>query len=254
MADPLTLPDPEPIDEGPLAGTHRWTFQVVASEELTSEVRRLHLRAPHLDRLDARPGQDLMVAVPTDATDGPSTVNRRYSIRQVVASDPGHVVVDVVTHGGGPGARWASTAQAGEVVVAVGPRGKVLVDADASSHLFMGDAAGAPASLSMVESVPGSGRALLVVDSDDQVQPTTADGSVTWLVGASPDEVAERLVAEIGDAPAGLHVYLAGERRDIARWRDVLLAAGVESDQISSKAYWSRGAANAAHGEPARQG
>jgi len=253
MPDPSPVPEPEPIDEGPLAGTHRWTFEVLAAEDLTSEVRRLRLAAPSLDRLGARPGQDLMVAVPDEDGTG-ATTNRRYSIRELGASPAPHVVVDVVTHGHGPGARWASSVEPGSRVVAVGPRGKVLVVDGARAHLFVGDAAGAPASLSMLESVPGTGRALLVVDSDDQVQPTETTAPVSWLVGASPDDVDAALVAEATAAGPGTHAYLAGERRDIARWKQVLVGAGIDADQISSKAYWSRGAANAAHGEPARQG
>jgi NADPH-dependent ferric siderophore reductase len=116
------------------------------------------------------------------------------------------------------------------------------------------DAAGAPASLSMLEAVPGAGRALLVVDSDGQDHPPTAADAATWLVGADLDEVDTRLAAEVAAAGPGLHAYLAGERRDIARWRDVLVGAGVPAEQISAKAYWSRGTANAPHGEPARQG
>ena len=260
MADPLAIPGPEPIDEGPLAGAFRWTFEILTTESLTPQVRRLRLTAPHLELLDARPGQDLMVAVPTDIGTGSdtevATINRRYSIRstEIDGSEP-HVVVDVVTHGAGPGARWASTVEPGGIVRAVGPRGKVLVDDDARAHLFVGDAAGAPATLSMLESVPMNGRALLIVDSVDQVQPTSApEDRFRWLVGVAPGAVDAELLAEVATDPAAIHAYLAGERRDVARWRALLLSAGLSSEQISPKAYWSRDASNAAHGEPARQG
>jgi NADPH-dependent ferric siderophore reductase len=36
--------------------------------------------------------------------------------------------------------------------------------------------------------------------------------------------------------------------------REVLAARGVPGEQVSAKAYWGRGKANAQHGEPARDG
>ena len=36
--------------------------------------------------------------------------------------------------------------------------------------------------------------------------------------------------------------------------RQVIEERGLEPDQISPKAYWGRGKANAIHGEPARDG
>jgi NADPH-dependent ferric siderophore reductase len=38
----------------------------------------------------------------------------------------------------------------------------------------------------------------------------------------------------------------------VARLREVLAARGLEPGQVSPKAYWGRGRANASHGEPAR--
>ena len=113
---------PEPITEGPLAGTHRWAFEVAEVVALTPRLRRLRLTAAHLDLLAPAPGQDLMLRMP-DGDGG--TINRRYSIR---AHDPvvALVDVDVVLHGDGPGARWAAGAAVGDVVEAVGPRGKVV--------------------------------------------------------------------------------------------------------------------------------
>ena len=109
MTDPTILPAPEAIHEGPLAGTHRWTFAVVDAEALSPGIRRLRLTAPELERLRPDPGQDLMMAVPTGTADDAGTVatiNRRYSIRALEQHDDGiRVVVDVVLHGEGPGSR-----------------------------------------------------------------------------------------------------------------------------------------------------
>jgi NADPH-dependent ferric siderophore reductase len=259
MTELSQLPPPEPLHEGPLAGTHRWTFAVVAADDLSPGLRRLRLAAPDLDRLQAQPGQDLMVAVPKGAADGSeaaATINRRYSIR-AVEDDGGRpvVVVDVVLHGSGPGSRWAAAAAPGDVVVAVGPRGKVVPVGDARSHLLGADPSGTPASLSMLESLPvGTAHAVLVVDAPAQRQPTTAPPeAVTWVDGADPDEVDAAIAAAAAARPTA-QAYLAGERADVARWRKVLESVGMGDDQVKWKAYWSRSAANAAHGEPARDG
>jgi NADPH-dependent ferric siderophore reductase len=260
MAEPGGSRPPEAITEGRLAGAHRWWFEVLDAVPLTPSVRRLRLTSPDLHLLAPEPGQDLMFAVPVAPEDGveamgieaPGTTNRRYTIRGYVpvGGEP-HVVVDVVLHGGGPGARWASAVGTGDVVAAIGPRGKVVVVDGASSHLFVADAAGAPAMLCMLEAVVDHvpGRAVIVVDGADDVQPTTAPSDRVEVL-ASDDERGIAAALRRAASP-GVHAYLAAERRQVASWREVLVSAGVPAESISGKAYWSAGRANAGHGEPA---
>jgi NADPH-dependent ferric siderophore reductase len=40
----------------------------------------------------------------------------------------------------------------------------------------------------------------------------------------------------------------------VSRLREILAERGLDQDQMSPKAYWGRGRANASHGEPARDG
>ena len=54
--------------------------------------------------------------------------------------------------------------------------------------------------------------------------------------------------------PGAGHAYLAGEARLVLALREALAARGLPGDQVSPKAYWGLGRANAAHGEPARDG
>ena len=63
------------------------------------------------------------------------------------------------------------------------------------------------------------------------------------------------LVAEAADVelpPGSGHAYLLGEAKVVLRLREILAARGLPQDQMSPKAYWGRGRANAGHGEPAR--
>ena len=52
--------------------------------------------------------------------------------------------------------------------------------------------------------------------------------------------------------PGRGQAYLFGEARVVLALREVLAARGLPADQMSPKAYWGRGRANAGHGEPAR--
>jgi len=54
-----------------------------------------------------------------------------------------------------------------------------------------------------------------------------------------------------GELPPGRgHAYLAGEVALVTALKATLLARGWSPDDISAKAYWNRGRANAGHGEP----
>ena len=95
------------------------------------------------------------------AADGRKPVRRRYTIRQF---DPARLLltIDVVLHGDGPGERWVRSAQAGDRIEGIGPRGKIFPSPEADWHLFMGDEAAMPAILAMTESLPGDADATVV--------------------------------------------------------------------------------------------
>ena len=58
--------------------------------------------------------------------------------------------------------------------------------------------------------------------------------------------------AEVELPPGNGHAYLLGEASVVLALRERLAARGLPPDQVSPKAYWGRGRANAEHGEPAR--
>jgi NADPH-dependent ferric siderophore reductase len=47
-------------------------------------------------------------------------------------------------------------------------------------------------------------------------------------------------------------VFVNGEAHDVRAWNRQLLDQGLDAEQIATKSYWSRGRANAEHGEPVR--
>jgi NADPH-dependent ferric siderophore reductase len=252
------LEDPFAELTGSLAGTRRLKFEVVESGLLSPSMRRVTLTAPELAGFSYAPGQDVMLLV---AADGKRPIRRRYTIR---AFDPDQLLLtlNIVLHGQGPGERWLSAAQPGDTIEGIGPRGKITTSPTADWHLFMGDEAAMPAILAMAESLPAAAEATLVIevpDPDDEEEILAqASTRVTWLhrLGGNAGDPA-LLSAEAAEVelPRGAgHVYLFGEASVVLTLREILGQRGVVADQISPKAYWGKGRANAGHGEPPKEG
>jgi NADPH-dependent ferric siderophore reductase len=200
----------------------------------------------------------MMLTVPAA---GGTSFRRRYTIRSFDPSGP-TIDLDMVMHGDGPAAAWAATAQPGQRIEAIGPRGKITVDPAADWHLFAGDDSAVPASLAMAESLPDPARAIVVLEVDGVADQQEVSGggppavTVQWLHrnGADPASGAQLVAAlDSVDLPAGSgHAYLAGELGMVNEMCRTLLGRGMAAEQISAKPYWRAGRANAAHGEPER--
>ncbi len=250
------LDDPFAQLTGPLAGTRKLHFEVATTEQVSPHVQRLELTAAELDGFGYLPGQDVMLLV---AAEGAKPVRRRYTIRRL---DPERRVLtlDIVLHGEGPGERWVRSARPGDRVEGIGPRGKISPSSEADWHLFMGDESAMPAILAMTESLPGDSEATIVLEipdpEDEQEVAAAVRTRVSWLHrlgGQAGDPAAlSAEAAEVELPPGSGHAYLLGEAKVVLRLREILANRGLAEDQMSPKAYWGRGRANAGHGEPAR--
>jgi NADPH-dependent ferric siderophore reductase len=253
-----SLEDPFAQLTGPLAETRKLHFEVAATAQLSPHLQRIELTAAELSGFGYLPGQDVMLLV---AADGRRPVRRRYTIRQL-DHERQRLTIDVVLHGDGPGERWVRSATPGDRIEGIGPRGKVFPSPEAEWHLFMGDEAAMPAILVMTESLPSAADATLVIEvpeaADEQDFTAVARTRVSWLhrLGRpAGDRAASLLVAEAAEVelpPGRGHAYLLGEASVVLALRERLAARGLPPDQMSPKAYWGRGRANAGHGEPAR--
>jgi NADPH-dependent ferric siderophore reductase len=250
--------DPFAILTGPLAGTIRMQFTVVESSAVTPHMQRIQLTAPELASFEYLPGQDVMLMVDMD---GDRPVRRRYSIRGLDRNQR-LLTLDIVRHSEGPGERWVRAAAPGVTVEGIGPRGKITAVPDADWHLFAGDESSLAAIFSMVGSLPPQARATVILEipepADQQDPQVRAQAELTWLPrDGRPAGEPDALVAAVQavDIPAGRpHAYLIGEARVVLALREALAARGLSAGQMSPKAYWGRGKANASHGEPAREG
>jgi NADPH-dependent ferric siderophore reductase len=236
---------------------------VVSNDQLTPHMQRLVLTAPELGSFSYQPGQDVMLMV---AVDGNRPVRRRYTIRDL---DPARqrLTMDIVRHGDGPGESWVRAARPGDTIEGIGPRGKIFPAQDADWHLFAADESGLAAVFAMISSLPAGTRAIALLEipepADEQPLDAKAHVDLRWLPrtagdGDGPVRPAgdpERLAAALTGVqlPDGHgHAYLFGEARVVLALREMLASRGLAADQVSPKAYWGRGKANASHGEPAR--
>jgi NADPH-dependent ferric siderophore reductase len=262
MADPTTSAVERMVEMvgrpgTPLADAALWHLVVEANEALTDQFRRVTFAGAGLEEITYAPGQDLMFRIPVGDDDA---TNRRYTIRRA-QRDRGTLDVDIVVHGDRPGARWAVAAVPGTEVDAIGPRGSVRIDEDADWHLFVGDETALPGMLAMAEALPAALPATILAEVPrvvDGFRPDLAEHRpvrVVWIErGELPPGGAERLAAASGGfewpGEGRGHVYIAGEMRVVRALRELFEQRGLLREQISAKAYWRRGDANAAHGEP----
>ena len=250
------LDDPFAQLTGSLAGTRKLSFKVVETEQTSPSMQRITLTAPELDGFSYAPGQDVMLLV---AAEGTRPIRRRYTIRSL-DREALTLTLNIVLHGQGPGERWLRSARPGNTIEGIGPRGKITTSPTADWHLFMGDESAMPAIVTMTESLPPDADASLVIEvpgPDDEQEPFAAARTrVSWLhrLGGRAGEPA-LLATEAAEVelPRGAgHVYLFGEAAVVLTLREIFASRGVAADQVSPKAYWGRGRANAGHGEPAR--
>ncbi|HUZ09710.1 MAG TPA: siderophore-interacting protein [Acidimicrobiales bacterium] len=241
-----------------LSGASLFDLEVVEAFALTPSMRRIRFGAPSLAGFEHVPGQDLMFSVPAD---GDRTFRRRYTIRQF---DPDALLldVDVVLHGDGPGATWASGVRPGARIEAIGPRGKILLDTEAQWHLFTAEESAIPATFAMVEALGAGSKAIVLLEVDGRadeqalrVQPG-CDLHLAWLYRSGVDpgrsDVLVNAIDELKLPDGRGHAYLNGELKVVDNLRKALLARGLPAEHLSVKPYWRLGIANAAHGEPAR--
>ena len=178
----------------PLIKDFSLTWMVGAPvEDTISVMQRLRLTAPQLDGFGYLPGQDVMLLV---AAEGNRPVRRRYTIRQLDTAAR-LLTLDIVLHGDGPGERWVRSAQPGDRIEGIGPRGKITTSPAADWHLFIGDESALPSMFAMTEALPPDRPATLVLEipqeSDEQDLAAAATTRISWL---------HRLGAPAGDPSA----------------------------------------------------
>ncbi|MHB8506097.1 MAG: SIP domain-containing protein [Acidimicrobiales bacterium] len=238
-------------------GTTALALEVVAVVDEAPGLRRVTVADPRLSEVDWHPGQDLTLSIPSAGR----PFRRRYTIRRL-ARAAGTADLEALLHRDGPGARWAARVAPGDHLEAVGPRGKIWVDAGSDWHLFVGDDTYLPATFAMVEALPAGTPAIVVLEVGEDVgeQPVETSAAVTGPLWVNRNPVGEtghgvQLIDALADValPAGSgRAYVGGEHHVVSSVRAALIGRGMPADAISAKAYWRRDKPNQDHGEPER--
>jgi NADPH-dependent ferric siderophore reductase len=248
-------PDASSLQLAERTGANAVRAEVVSTTRLSTSLVEVTLRN-HAVALAGVPGNDIMLRL-ADANG--RLVSRRYSVRDVDGAKD-ELTLWITTDHEGLGSTWARSAQAGDEIDVIGPRGKIPLDPLADWHLFMGDISALAAAYRMAGSIEVPGRAIFIIEIDapDDALATTFDEGlgVTGIF-------VERRGRDLND-PAGLlsglaafalppdlgHVYLFGEFHVMRALLSAVTDRGVPAEQISHKPYWRSGLSNAEHGEP----
>lgn len=236
MTQPIPLP----------ARAHRpsWRLTVVGAREVTPRMREVSFIGEDLARFAHRPGQDLVLNLPTET----GIARRHYTVRRF---DPAELRLDIqfVLHGDAPAARWAREAQHGDALIAEGPRGRTVVSGEADWRLFTGDETALPGIAAMIEQLPRGERAFAIVEvagpDDEQPIATAAELELVWLhrggAPAAPSRVLIEALADL-ELPRGVgQACVIGETATVRAQRQSLLARGMEKSQIAAEGYWRPG-------------
>ena len=181
---------------------------------------------------------------------GVRAVLRSYTVR---AQRPGEVDIDFVLHTdpAGPAAQWASEAEPGDWIIALGPAvpdntGVRFRLPEGTDHVIVAaDETALPAAAAILESLPAGLPVqawIRVPHADDAIKlHTAADAEVTWLTGPTAGVVDALRAAEL---PAGTpYAWLAGEAGMVRELRRQLVRARkFDRRAVAFTGYWRRGA------------
>ncbi|WP_434810852.1 siderophore-interacting protein [Microbacterium sp. bgisy189] len=252
-------------------------LEVVATEQLTPHLVRVHLGGPgfaafvtgadpaklaltdkYVKLLFADPALGLeppydMEALRETLQPHQMPTRRTYTIRSV---GPQSLAIDFVVHGDeGIAGPWAARAVVGDKIAFSGPGAQFAPRPEAIERRYLGDDSAIPALAAALEALPAdaTGIALIEVDSAaDEVDLQVPSGiELTWLHRRGDDgEVApygQRLVDAVAALPAPdgpVEVFAHGEREAMKRLRPIVNGEwGVPRADLSLSAYWAFGRA-----------
>src|ERR671923_724850 len=214
--------------------------------------------AEHIKVFLPAPGQDRPV-LPVQGPDGPEyppdqerpTIRtytpRRYHPRTL------ELDIDFLLHGDGPASNWATRAQAGDVIAVAGPRGAYQPDPTADWVLLAGDDTALPAIGTILEALPPSARARVLVEvrdaAEEQPLESAARVDVRWLHRGEADGSAGRLLEDAvrrEELPGGEgRVWVACEAQVMRSIKRHLVDdRGLDRAAMVTRGYWRQGEAN----------
>jgi NADPH-dependent ferric siderophore reductase len=221
-----------------------WPLTVVGARDVTPRMREVSLIGEGLATFAYRPGQDLVLSLPSES----GVASRHYTIRRFDAVER-RLDIQFVLHGASPATRWAKEARIGDAIAAEGPRGRTTVSGEADWRLFTGDETALPGIAAMIESLPDGERAFAIIEvaGPDEEQPieSAAEVTIQWLHRTGgPAAPSQGLIEALAafELPAGVgQACVIGETSTVRAQRQSLIARGMAKQQIAAEGYWRPG-------------
>lgn len=242
-------------------------LQVLRVERLTPHMQRIVLGGAQLEGFySGAPDDHIKLFFPNDAGELVFPIRGANGIEFPPGAEPspmrdytprhydaarGELTIDFVLHGDGPASLWASSASAGAVLGAGGPRGSFVVADDFDHYVLVADETGLPAVGRWLEEMPTSTSATVLVEipdaSDRQMLFTDAACEIRWFErdganGASSsllEDALRSLAALHRPAPKGDTFYwIAAESRRARNMRLMLAERGVPKEWVRATGYW----------------
>jgi NADPH-dependent ferric siderophore reductase len=199
------------------------------------------------------PASHVKLIFPSDGRAAPQPQRpamRTYTPRRF---DPASRELDVefVIHGEGPASAWAEQAAVGQTLSVAGPGRSYSVDPDAEWYVLAGDDTAIAAISTILERLPPTSRALVLVEVVDEAEEhaldvPTASAQVRWFRrGPDPRNAGRELETALRgiELPSGAgRIYVACEAEAMRRIRRHLLAERqFPRDRLVTRGYWRLG-------------
>lgn len=161
---------------------------------------------------------------------------RGFTVRGL---EDGVLTVDFVLHGDkGPAARWAATAQPGDVIGRFGPSPDYARPlGNANLLIFAGDETALPAIASLLELLPDDQRRLAFAEVANPLEEQDIPG-VRWVHRSAGEDLVS--VVSQAEVPESTWVWLGGEATAVRALRRHFVGLGVSKKDIEFAGYWRR--------------
>lgn len=239
------------------------TAEVEATEWLTPRLARVALKGSELRGLQVtQPASSVRVLLPDP--EHPDTLElpgwdgnrfvlsdgRRPTLRTITPRyndrDAGTLQLDVVVHGNGAAAGWASTASPGSPAAVSGPARGYTIDAEVSGVVLGGDETAIAAISQILEALPDNTEVLVHLETLNAecrpILPSHPRCRVDWI--DQEGLPGEALVEQLSEAelPEGSRLWAAGEAAAMQRLRLRLFnERGTPRNRATIRGYWKHG-------------
>lgn len=187
-------------------------------------------------------GQVRPPAVVNDRFDWPRPfpATREYTVRRF-DRDAAELWIDFAIHDHGLASDWVQAVAPGTRVWLAGPKPAVVVPADFTRLVLLGDHTAVPAIARWLEELPPETEAVVAIQVPAESERLELARDVTWLVGDDPSALGEALDRSGVTHDSVTYLWAAGEAgllKPVRRWAR---AHGFARGTCDIAGYWRRG-------------